>query len=162
MVPLRAIDPAELHAASPLWALNQRHAAELSSLAPEAMAALARQAFLALAAGEADGFLIALDQSATYDSPNFLWFRARLPRFVYVDRVAVAAPARGRGVARALYARVFDAARAAGHGAVVCEVNVDPPNPTSDAFHAALGFVAMGEAALPDRGRTVGYLRRDL
>ncbi len=156
----RAIDPSEIGAGSALWALNQAHATELSPLSPERMAAMAREAFLALAVGEAEAFLLAFDQSAPYDSPNFLWFRARLPRFVYIDRVA--AEARGRGLARGLYAAVVAAARAAGHGAVVCEVNSDPPNPASDAFHAALGFAPMGAAALPDRGKSVRYLRLDL
>jgi hypothetical protein len=38
---------------------------------------------------------LAFDQHARYDSPNFLWFGARYPRFVYVDRIVVAASARG-------------------------------------------------------------------
>jgi predicted GNAT superfamily acetyltransferase len=41
---------------------------------------------------------------------------------------------------------------------VCCEVNSDPPNPLSDAFHAALGFREVGRAFLPDRGKSVRYL----
>jgi uncharacterized protein len=33
--------------------------------------------------------MLAFDQDADYDSPNFLWFRERLARFVYADRVVV-------------------------------------------------------------------------
>ncbi|TIP69850.1 MAG: GNAT family N-acetyltransferase, partial [Mesorhizobium sp.] len=73
--------------------------------------------------------------------PNFLWFRERYPRFVYVDRVVVAGEARGRGHARRLYEDLFDHALRAGQTIVTCEVNAEPPNPASDAFHAALGFV---------------------
>jgi predicted GNAT superfamily acetyltransferase len=47
--------------------------------------------------GNIDAFLLALDQDADYDSPNFRWFSARYPRFVYVDRIVVASAARGRG-----------------------------------------------------------------
>ena len=97
-----------------------------------------------------DAFLLAFDQDAHYDSPNFLWFRARYPRFVYVDRIVVAIAARGRGYARRLYDDLFEHAAAAGHDRVVCEVNTQPPNPASDAFHAALGFVEVGTASVHD------------
>ncbi|MEM1314057.1 MAG: GNAT family N-acetyltransferase [Pseudomonadota bacterium] len=162
MTQLAPIDPAGIRDASPLLALNRAHEAELSPLTAPELRGLVETSFLALAAPDAAAFLIAFDQDAPYASPNFLWFKARLPRFVYVDRIAVAAQARGRGLARALYDALFDAARAAGHDAVVCEVNAEPPNPASDAFHAALGFEIVGEARLADRGKTVRYFRRGL
>jgi predicted GNAT superfamily acetyltransferase len=52
---------------------------------------------------------------------------------------------------------LFGAARAAGHERIVCEVNSDPPNPASEAFHKALGFAPVGEALLGN-GKTVTYL----
>lgn len=107
-------------------------------------------------------FLVAFDQDGAYDSPNFLWFRDRLARFVYVDRIAVDAVHRGRGFARLLYEDLFVRARALGHDTVVCEVNAEPANPASDAFHAALGFTVIGNAALAGRGKTVRYLRKAL
>ncbi len=143
-------------------ALNNAHARELSWLEVPALRALVDQAFSVQVIGEGDAFLLALDHTATYDSPNFAWLKARYSRFVYVDRVAVAARARGRGLARKLYEDLFARAKSAGHGLIVCEVNVLPPNPSSDAFHAALGFTEVGRAAQPDRGRTVRYLARSL
>lgn len=145
-----------------LLALNNAHAVELSWLEPERLAHMIGEAFVARRVGEADALLIAFDQDADYDSPNFLWFRARYPRFVYVDRIVVAGHARGRGLARKLYDHLFDAARAAGHERVVCEVNADPPNPASDAFHAGLGFVEVGLAAIHGGEKTVTYLERTL
>ncbi|HJV43881.1 GNAT family N-acetyltransferase, partial [Caulobacter sp.] len=129
-----------------LLALNNDHAVELSWLAPERLIRLVSEAFVARRAGVADALLLAFDQDADYDSVNFLWFRERFPRFVYVDRVVVSDAARGRGLARRLYNDLFAAARAAGHARIVCEVNSDPPNPASDAFHAALGFAPVGTA----------------
>lgn len=149
-------------AAGPLLALNNAHAVELSWLEPDRLARMIGQAFLARRVGAADALLIAFDQTADYDSPNFLWFRARYPRFVYVDRIVVSESARGRGLARRLYDHLFDAARAAGHERVVCEVNSDPPNPASDAFHASLGFVEVGAAAIHRGEKTVAYLERRL
>ena len=55
------------------------------------------EAFLARRIGHADALLLAFDQDADYDSPNFLWFRSRYSRFVYVDRIVVA-PAAGGAV----------------------------------------------------------------
>ncbi|WP_320442936.1 GNAT family N-acetyltransferase, partial [Gluconacetobacter entanii] len=108
--------------------------------------------------GEAEAFLLAFDQDADYDSPNFLWFRKRFRRFVYVDRIVVSPSARGHGYARALYKNLFNHALCAGHSHVVCEVNLDPPNLVSDAFHAALGFREIGQGVLSSSAKTVCYL----
>lgn len=144
----------------PLLALNNTFARELSFLTTDKAAHLVATAFAAMRIGQADALLLAFDQDAAYDNPNFAWFKARYPRFVYIDRVVVAPDARGRGLARSLYQDLFR--RAAGHERVTCEVNTDPPNPASDAFHAALGFEAVGSAALPGAGKTVRYFSRPL
>jgi predicted GNAT superfamily acetyltransferase len=159
---LQFVAPAEISRAGSLsktlLALNNAHARELSWLEPERLQHLVEQAFLARRIGDLDAFLLAFDQDAQYDSPNFLWFCARYPRFVYVDRIVVASSARGRGCARRLYRDLFEYAVRAGHERVVCEVNISPPNPASDAFHAALGFVEVGTASVYNGSRTVRYL----
>ncbi len=142
--------------------LNNAHAAELSWLEPDRLSYLIGQAFHARRIGDVDAFLLAFDQDAGYDSPNFLWFRDRFARFVYVDRIAVAERARGRGLARRLYADLFDHAARAGHDRVVCEVNAEPPNAASDAFHAALGFSEIGRALIHDGAKAVRYFTRPL
>jgi predicted GNAT superfamily acetyltransferase len=143
-----------------LLALNNAHAQELSWLEPERLEYLVGEAFLARRIGNLDAFLLAFDQGARYDSPNYLWFRNRYQRFVYVDRIVVASAARGRGCARRLYHDLFDYALRDGHDHVFCEVNLSPPNPVSDAFHAALGFVEVGTAEVGNR--IVRYLSRAL
>jgi len=135
-----------------LRALNNRHARETSHLDAPAWRRLVDTAFAALTIDPPASLVVALDQDALYDSPNFLWFRRRYPRFVYVDRVVVAETARGRGLARALYAEVSARAQSAGHGILACEVNLVPANPASDAFHARLGFAEVGRAKLPGGG----------
>ncbi len=143
-----------------LLALNNAFARELSFLTPEKAAHLVATAFAAVHVGAADALLLAFDQDAAYDNANFAWFKARYARFVYVDRIVVAPAARGRGLAKALYRDLFR--RAAGYGRAVCEVNADPPNPVSDAFHAALGFEIVGSAQLPGVDKTVRYFSRAL
>jgi predicted GNAT superfamily acetyltransferase len=145
-----------------LLALNNAHAAQLSWLEPERLEYLVSHAFLARRIGNLDAFLLALDQDAPYDSPNFQWFCTRYPRFIYVDRIVVAPSAQGRGYARRLYQDLFEHAAQAGHQQVFCEVNRIPPNPGSDAFHAALGFVEVGTASVYDGSRVMRYLARTL
>lgn len=163
---LLPIDAIEVSPTSPLntamLALNNAHVQELSSLQPARLQQLIAHAFLARRIGHLDAFLLAFDQDAPYDSPNFLWFRSRYPRFVYIDRIAVAPSARGRGLARRLYGELFDEAHRREHQHVVCEVNLAPPNPPSDAFHAALGFVEVGRASIHAGSETVRYLQRTL
>ena len=141
-------------------ALNNAHAVELSWLDIDRLKLLVQQAFYARMIGSADAFLLAFDQSADYDSPNYMWFRRRYTRFVYVDRIVVAPARRGRGHARLLYTDLFEQARRAAHHIVVCEVNSDPPNPASDAFHAALEFQEVGHATIHEGSKTVRYLAR--
>ncbi len=160
------IDLAELEAqdglSTALLVLNNAYAAELSWLDLDRLRQLVSQAVFAKRIGLVDALLIALDQDGAYDSPNFQWFCARYRRFIYVDRVVVAASARGRGLARQLYRELFAAANAAKHSLVVCEVNADPPNPASDAFHASLGFRPVGSARLPGQMKSVTYLARTM
>jgi predicted GNAT superfamily acetyltransferase len=145
-----------------MHALNALHEVELSPLTVAELKALIEAAQHVRVVDERAAFLIAFAPHAAYDNPNLGWFKARYDRFIYVDRVVVDAAARGRGLARLLYDDLFDAARAMGSDTIVCEVNADPPNPASDAFHAALGFVPVGEVELAGRGKTVRYMRKAL
>lgn len=158
-LPIEAVQAADEAA---VLVLNNENAAELSWLEPNELSALIGTSFSASRIGDLEAFLLTFDQTATYDSPNFLWFRERYPRFVYVDRIVVAANARGRGHARRLYEDLFARAAAAGHDIVTCEVNLDPPNPTSDAFHAALGFQEVGEAVIHGGKKAVRYYAKQL
>jgi predicted GNAT superfamily acetyltransferase len=144
-------------------AINSECQDQLWPATAEQMRAMIAIAYRAVLTEDRQGMLIAFAERAPYDSPNYHWFQARYPRFVYVDRVAVTAAARGRGLARRLYEELFDAARADGHSVVCAEVYAEPPNPQSDAFHAAMGFTEVGRATVPDRGgKTVRYIVRTL
>ena len=145
-----------------ILALNNAHAIETSLLDEARLKSMLDEAFLATRIGDVDAFLIVFDQRARYDSSNFAWFQARYPDFVYVDRIITGPNARGKGYARSLYEDLFEKAAARGHKRVVCEVNLDPPNPGSDAFHAALGFAEVGRHLLPASGKIVRYLSKNI
>ena len=138
--------------AAAVLALNQRFVQVLSPLDAPQLARLAAQAALYRVVercGEVQAFLLALREGADYASANYRWFAARYPRFLYVDRVVVAADAQGQGVGRMLYRDAI--ARGLGTGAplLVCEYDLEPPNPASAAFHAAMGLVEVGRQHLP-------------
>lgn len=145
-----------------LVALNNANAVETSFLTLKEWQSMIAGAFSATCIQGPAALLITFDQDADYASVNFQWFRARLDRFVYIDRIVVSEAYRGAGLARLMYDHLFTLARAAGHHTVTCEVNAVPPNPVSDAFHAEMGFQEMGLAALADQGKTVRYFSKQL
>lgn len=101
---------------------------------------------LALAAevdGAFAGFTLILEPGRPYDSANYRWFAARYDAFRYLDRVAVDAAFRRTGVGSAIYDRVEAEAAAAGVP-VLLEVNEQPPNHASLAFHAGRGYQPVG------------------
>lgn len=145
-----------------LLALNNASAVETSLLNAERFDQLVHAASIALYCPPAAAMLLAFDRTDQYDGGHFIWFRNRLEQFVYIDRVLVAASHRRQGHGRLLYEDVFRRAAARGHSNVVCEVNTDPPNPKSDAFHASLDFTEIGRATIDNGAKTVRYLAKTL
>lgn len=151
---IRDITTADLPA---VLALNNAHAAEVNELTADALAALVAVAARARIVDGGHGVLIALGARTPIQGPNHAWFVARYPAFLYIDRVVVAPAARGHGHARRLY---DDLAAVGGDLPLCCEVNLEPPNPASLAFHDRLGFAACGEGDDPRNGKRVRYLLR--
>lgn len=143
-------------------ALNAAHEAETSALTIDGLTTRLSIAAVAPALIEEDtllGFVLAFGPGAKLESQNYAWVQERLASFIYIDRVITAPQARGRGIGRDLYQAVEDAARLAGAAWLACEINADPPNPGSDAFHARLGFETMGYARTTN-GKQVRFVRR--
>jgi uncharacterized protein len=143
-----------------LLALNNAHALETSFLDAAKFARMIEGAAVASCVAPEAAFLLAFDQTSTYEGGHFQWFCARLPKFLYVDRVVVDASLQRSGYGRQLYTDLFQRAAVLGYGLVTCEVNLRPSNSVSDAFHARLGFQPAGEATVPGSGKTVRYLVR--
>jgi uncharacterized protein len=167
-----------LHSATePLLTLNNNHSIELSPLTLPELDQIIRASFFSATINDSEALLISFDQSFPHEHENLTWLRAHFQstrtenrdldekgrdKFAYVDRVVVSPTARGKGYARALYADLFARAKSAGHTRIVCEVNLDPPNPASDAFHASLNFSEVGRAVIYSGAKTVRYLLRTL
>ena len=94
--------------------------------------------------GDVAAFLLAFAPGSAYDSENYRWFAARYSRFIYVDRVVVASAQRGQKLGTRLYEDVFTFAHEHDLERIVCEFDVEPPNPVSAKFHARFGFREVG------------------
>ncbi|WNB84812.1 GNAT family N-acetyltransferase [Cellulomonas sp. ATA003] len=143
----RPITPDDVPA---LAVLNDAAVPAVNALGTAALAAHVPVCDLAITIADDDdgtpvAFLLALAPGADYVSENFRWFAEHRPGSLYVDRIVVAPHAHGRGLGRLLYDAVLGRARTLGLAEVTCEVNLEPPNPQSLAFHARLGFAQVGE-----------------
>lgn len=158
---IRDVAPADLVA---LQAINEAAVPEVNSVSVATLERFTREAVhfrVATLAGGLAGFLVAFAEGAPYESPNYRWFATRYPVFVYIDRVAVAADYRRRGVGGALYADVaaFAASRAP---LLACEVNLRPRNRISLQFHAHRGFRQVASQNTERGTKTVALMTRRL
>lgn len=112
--------------------------------------------------GKPVGFLILIEPGTAYPSDNYGWFEDRFRRHLYVDRIAVDASAMRKGVGRALYDAAALVARELDEPRITCEVNEDPPNPESMAFHRAAGFHCIASRPSPRLGKVVAMFVREL
>jgi predicted GNAT superfamily acetyltransferase len=91
------------------------------------------------------GFVLTFASGSTYDGENFAWFAQRYPDFAYLDRVVIHENFRRRGLATQVYDELEGSC---GRPAFTLEVNLDPPNEPSLAFHRARGYVEVGQRTL--------------
>ncbi len=138
-------------------ALNNAAVPAVNALDADALTALCAMGALRLVRGEAgiEGLCLTMESGQPYESGNYQWFTGEFDRFLYVDRIVVAPSAKGKGVGRALYEDTFARAAALGQPRVCSEVNADPPNPQSMAFHDSLGFSPLIDRLNPSEGKTV-------
>jgi predicted GNAT superfamily acetyltransferase len=106
------------------------------------------------------GYVIAYLDTDAYDGEEFNWFKRHFIGFLYIDQVAVAQAARRAGVGARLYHFLERRARERALTSLTCEVNLEPPNPVSVAFHTRQRFVEVGTLATSD-GRTVSLRRKE-
>ncbi len=136
--------------------LNEESVTALSPLAAAELEAHRRDATHAVVCdvdGEVAAFALAYGPGSTYESINYRWHSERFSDFLYLDRIAVSATWRRSGIGTALYDHLE--AYAAAHGRMVCEVNCEPPNPESLAFHTRRGYRVIGRLRQLDGHETV-------
>lgn len=146
--------------------INQGEVPAVGTETLEDLGHIAAQSLIALVVevdGELAGFCLVLAPGADYDSLNYLWFSERFDDFVYLDRVAFPAAHQGRGLGRAIYAEVerLAAARRPTATHFTLEVNLEPRNDPSLAFHTRLGFTEVGQQRT-DYGHLVSLMAKPL
>jgi len=133
--------------------LNQANVPEVGSLDADRLAAIVNESPIALVVeveGAIVGFCLVLGPNANYESVNYRWFTDRYDDLMYLDRVAFDAAFQGRGLGTLLYAEIerllttFDGVKR-----LTLEVNLEPPNEQSLAFHTRRGFVEIGQQDTP-------------
>jgi predicted GNAT superfamily acetyltransferase len=103
------------------------------------------------------GFVITFRHGTAYDSVNYRWFSETYDAFYYLDRVVLHERTRRRGLAT----RVYDELEAAADAPVFAlEVNLEPPNEASLAFHRNRGFAQVHEQLAGDH--LVGLMVKSL
>ena len=165
-MPIRPYRPADLPA---LYAINQASTPGVGH--EDSAAGLARWINIATCLVAADardtpiGFMTLIPPGTlAYDSENLRWFEryqiGRPQSLIYVDRIALAEQARGRGLGEALYRAAFEAFKDTDE--IGCEVNTAPPNPGSHRFHQRLGFEQVGTRSYDGGAKSVAYYTRPL
>jgi uncharacterized protein len=115
--------------------MDEEHLVALQSLADHAHAVEVDRRFA--------GFVITFASGAAYESENYAWFSERYDDFCYLDRIVLHEDFRRRGLGSRVYdALEEDAARTTPY--LLLEVNLDPPNEASLAFHRGRGYEDVG------------------
>jgi uncharacterized protein len=143
-ITLRSATPEDFESICSLNSAAVQHTSAMDLARLTALDGLSCYHQVACVDGRVAAFLLAMRNDAAYDSENFAWFARRYPRFVYVDRIVVAAPFRGLHLASLLYQDLFRYARMNGIPWLACEYNLVPANEPSRLFHAKFGFREQG------------------
>ncbi len=142
-VTIRDMAPADLER---VLEINEANVPEVGPLDADRLQFLVDESAFSLVV-EADnaiaGFCVVLGQASSYDSVNYLWFMEHYDDVHYLDRVAFDASAQGQGLGSLLYGDVDRRLAKLGVG-LTLEVNIDPPNEPSLAFHRKHGYVEVG------------------
>jgi len=158
---IRDVSPQDLDAVLTLNELETPHVGSVDEQKMHWFASHAAYFRVAMADDRLAAFLVGLRPGTSYQSPNYLWFCERYADFAYVDRVAVAGFARRSGLASRLYAD-FAAAMPSAVEFMTCEVNIQPPNESSMAFHRGLGFRQVGTQKTEGGTKKVAMLAKKL
>jgi len=136
-----------------ILALNQANVPHVGSISPDELELLLDWSdfqYLEWSGDSLVGFILGLLPGKPYSSRNYRWFNEDFPElawfseneasFLYIDRLAVSDEFRRQGVGGRFYEKARQYCVDNGLNQICCEVNLEPPNLASHAFHQGLGF----------------------
>lgn len=101
--------------------------------------------FAAELQGSLVGYICAFSSDDHYDASEFKWFQElHKSNFLYIDQVGISPQYRRAGVGKFMYQNLEELALRGRYKNLSCEVNIEPLNIVSKAFHEKLGFVEVG------------------
>ena len=142
MYQIRELKPSDLSSA---YLINQANVPAVGHESEASFASLYEQCELALVLevdGEIRGFCMVLSPQSDYQSPNYLYFKARYPHFIYLDRIALSSAIQGQSYGPLLYEEIEQRLKPK---LFTLEVNIKPPNEGSLRFHLREGFKVIAE-----------------
>ena len=89
-------------------------------------------------------FTLVMDENSDYQSPNYLFFKIKFSKFLYVDRIAVSDGFQRLGIGSISYNFIYELAQKE-KLPFCCEVNTVPLNQQSLDFHKKNGFEVLEE-----------------
>ena len=113
---------------------------ELNSKDLEEIVMMSRKSWVIESEGVIVASLLILGPGESYQSNNYTWLEKQFTNFCYVDRIMVDAQAKRQGFGKQLYETLEVYAIEQKAEILLCEVNIEPPNPQSLAFHINLGW----------------------
>lgn len=142
--------------------LNARNVDSLAPMGHDrllALEAIAHRFDVVEADGEFAGFVVTFAPGTSYDSENYLWFTERYAdRFYYLDRIVLLDRFRRRGLGTLVYDELEQVATA--YDRLTLEVNLEPRNDVSLAFHERRGYKEVGRLGGADK--LVSLMQKDL
>ena len=110
--------------------------------------------------GRPAGFLLTFTPGSAYDGLEFRWFAATYAdRFLFIERIVIAAEHRREGLASQVYGAIERAATP--FDRAVTRVRSDPPDAGGLTFHTNRGYVEVAKQRLAN-GTTTALLAKDL
>ena len=155
--------PIETRFLEAMWAINQDNIPEVGSIPTieefQKLTLWSSHIIVVEKNNEMAGFIILMREDQDYHSLNYKFLINKFDQFLYVDRVAIKDGYRRQGLGKKIYNEVFRLAKEINID-VCCEVNTEPRNDPSLAFHETFGFKEVGTKKFDDH--SVVYLKSNI
>jgi len=138
---LRPVEPRDHAFVIELNRLHEHLTAPMDEDRLLALLAWAERAVVIDLEGSPAGFVFLFSAGTDYDSASYVELGRLFDEFTYLDRIVIDEAFHRRGLGTAVY----DELEAQAVRRMVLEVNIDPPNEASLAFHRARGYRGVAE-----------------